>query len=112
MGSMSRAKGRRGQSAAGDLLRSRDWVVAELAAGLISEDAIATDPDGKTWAVEIKNTKSITTAHRDQAMRQAKARRLPWMLISKIHGTSSWLIQRQGMPPVVWSERETNAETP
>ena len=30
----------------------------------------------------------------------------PWMLLSKIAGTSSWLVQRQGMAPVVWTAME------
>lgn len=32
-----------------------------------------------------------------------KARKLPWLLASKIAGTASWLVQRQGATPVVWS---------
>lgn len=104
----SRAKGRRGQQEASNLLRSRDWTVAELNAGTAAEDFVAVDPDGKAWSVEVKNTKSITTTHRDQAMRQAKVRKLPWLLISKIAGTSSWLIQRQGDKPVVWHEQQAD----
>lgn len=103
----ARRKGRRGQQEASNLLRSRDWTVAELNAGTAAEDFVAVDSDGKAWSAEVKNTKSINTAHRDQAMRQAKARKLPWLLISKISGTSSWLIQRQGEKPVVWHEQQT-----
>jgi predicted RecB family endonuclease len=102
-GKSTRAKGRRGESEAKVLLLSRDWTVADLSAGLSSEDLLAIDSDGKTWAVEVKNTSAIMTAHREQAMQQAKARKAPWMLMSKIAGTSSWLIQRQGKQPVVWS---------
>jgi hypothetical protein len=54
--------------------------------------------------VEVKNTASIATAHRKQAMDQAAKKKLPWLLISHIAGTSSWLIQRQGEHPVVWRE--------
>lgn len=100
----SRAKGRRGQQEAANLMRSRDWSVAELNAGTAVEDFIVTDPSGKAWACEVKNTASITRAHREQAMRQAKARRLPWMLMSKISGTGSWLVQRQGERPTTWHE--------
>jgi len=104
MGSFSRSKGRRGQQQARDLLTSRDWTVAELNSGTAAEDFIAVDPDGRSYAVEVKNTVAITAAHRQQAMQQAKERRLPWMLISKISGTASWLVQRQSEVPVVWSE--------
>ena len=103
MGKASRAKGRRGESAVVDLLTARDWSVADLTAGKAGEDLLVVDPDGVTWAVEVKTTKAITTAHRSQAMAQAQARRAArWMLVSKIEGTSSWLVQRQGQRPVVW----------
>ena len=99
--SNARSKGRRGQLEAGNMLRSRDWSIAELNAGTAVEDFIAVSPDGVSYSAEVKNTLAITTAHRSQAMKQAKSRRLPWMLISKITGTSSWLVQRQGEDPVV-----------
>lgn len=102
MSKAQRAKGRRGQQMAGEVLRGRDWSVAELNAGTSAEDFIAVSPDGVSYSVEVKNTVSITTAHRDQAMRQAKARKLPWMLMSHIAGTSAWLVQRQGCKPIVW----------
>lgn len=105
MSKAARDKGRRGQREAQALLQSRDFRTAELNAGTAVEDMIATDANGTAWAVEVKNTVVITTAHRQQAMTQAKARRLPWMLLSKIAGTSSWLVQRQGQRPVVWHEQ-------
>jgi hypothetical protein len=83
------------------MLRSRDWSVAELNAGTVAEDFIAVSPGGQSYSVEVKNTVAITVEHRNQAMRQAKKRKLPWMLVSKIAGTSSWLVQRQGENPVV-----------
>ena len=104
MSAASRNKGRKGQREAADLLRSRDWSVAELNAGTVAEDFLAVNPDGQSFSVEVKNTVAILEAHRKQAMDQAKARRLPWMLVSKISGTSSWLVQRQGEKPTVWSE--------
>lgn len=102
MGKASRDKGRRGQREAAELLRSRDWNPIETNSGTAVEDFVAIDQDGKAHAVEVKNTVSITTAHRTQAMTQAKARKLPWMLLSRIAGTSSWLVQRQGQRPAVW----------
>jgi hypothetical protein len=105
MSAASRRKGRVGQLAARHLLLERDWSVAELNGGTSVEDFIATDPTGgAAWAVECKNTVAITTDHRKQAMDQAASRRLRWMLISKIAGTSSWLVQRQGERPCVWHE--------
>lgn len=104
-GKATRSKGRRGQTAAANLLRDRDWSVADLSAGIASEDILATDPDGKSWAVEVKNCASITPAHLKQAMEQAKKRRLPWMLLNKIAGTACWLVRRQGIDPVVWGEK-------
>jgi hypothetical protein len=101
-GRATRSKGRRGQTEALNLLRDRDWTVADLSAGVDSEDGLACDPDGNWYAVEIKNCASIIPAHKRQAMEQAKRRRLPWMLMSKIAGSSAWLVQRQGKTPVVW----------
>lgn len=105
MSKAARDKGRRGQREAQALLTGRDWRVAELNAGTAVEDLIAVDRIGQSWSVEVKNTVAITVAHRAQAMAQGKARRLPWMLLSKIAGTSCWLVQRQGMRPVVWNEQ-------
>jgi hypothetical protein len=99
-----RDKGRRGQAQAKELLSSRDWDVVETNAGISQEDFLAKDANGRYWCVEVKNTVSITEAHRKQAMEQAVKRKLPWMLVSKITGTGSWLIQRKGEKPVVWSE--------
>ena len=103
MSNFQRNKGRRGQCEAAHLLRSRDFTVAELNSGTAVEDFIAVCPAGKSYSVEVKNTISITEAHRKQAIAQGKLRRMPWMLISRITGTGSWLVQRQGEKPVVWS---------
>ena len=102
MGKMQRSKGRRGQSEAANILRDRDWIVADLSAGITCEDILATDPYGVLWAVEVKNTVSILPAHLKQAKEQANKRKAKWMLMSHLHGTSSWLVQRQGAKPIVW----------
>lgn len=105
MSAASRNKGRRGQQEAQDLLKSRDFSVGELNSGTAKEDFWACDLNsGKTWSVEVKNTTAITVAHRKQCMEQAARSKLPWLLMSKIAGTSSWLVQRQGEKPVVWSQ--------
>ena len=105
MSAASRNKGRRGQLEARELLTSRDWSVAELNSGTAKEDFWACDlVGGKTYSVEVKNTTAITVAHRKQCMEQAARSKLPWLLLSKIAGTSSWLVQRQGEKPVVWSQ--------
>jgi hypothetical protein len=108
-GKPTRAKGRRGQTEALNLLRERDWIVADLSAGVDSEDGLAMDPDGNWHALEVKNCASIIPAHRRQAMEQAKRRRLPWMLMSKLDGRGEWLVQRQGKPSVVWRNRTEEA---
>ena len=110
-GNSSRSKGRRGQAAFAALLAERDWTHVETAAGKATEDFLAIDPDGIAWAVEVKNTAAITQNHRAQAMQQALARKARWMLASHICGSSSWLIQRQGMRPAVWhSGRDDNTQ--
>lgn len=84
------------------MLRDRDWVVDQVTSGVSSHDFTGTDPAGRTWAIEVKNCAGIIPAHKRQAMAQGKARRLPWMLMNKIAGTSSWLVQRQGELPAIW----------
>ena len=112
-GKASRTKGSRGQCMAANLLRDRDWMVDQITGGIVSHDLTATDTDGRTWAVEVKNCAGILPAHKTQAMEQGKARRLPWLLMNKIAGSSSWLIQRQGMAPAVWGEKlDTTKEKP
>ena len=111
-GRATRDKGRRGQQAAKQLLADRDWRVIEANSGEAEADMLAIDTLGKTWLVEVKNTAAITTAHREQAMRQAKAKRLPWMLMSHIAGTADWLIQRQNTICTTWREKDGMLELP
>jgi len=105
MGKTSRTKGRAGQTQARQLLESRDWTCGDLSGGIESEDLLAIDGDGNTWAVEVKNTASINVrAHKKQAMTQATKRRAKWMLMCRIDGyAGAWLVMRQGCNPVVWS---------
>lgn len=107
-GRMSRNKGARGQSEFKAMLADRDWVVDSLTAGISSADLIATDPAGVTWCVEVKNCAGILPAHKKQAIEQGRTRRLPWLLASKIAGSSSWLVQRQNELPIVWSAKCKN----
>ena len=111
-GRATRDKGRRGQQAAKRLLADRDWRVIEANSGEAEADMLAIDTLGKTWLVEVKNTAAITTAHREQAMRQAKAKRLPWMLMSHIAGTADWLIQRQNTICTPGREKDGMLELP
>ena len=104
MSKAQRDKGRRGQTVAETMLTSRDWTVDPITAGVKREDMIATSPEGIVYSVEVKNCIVISLAHRKQAMEQARARKLPWMLMSKIHGTHCWLVQRRNCMPVVWQE--------
>lgn len=101
-GKRSRTKGAVGQTAVKNMLLDRDWRVAQLTAGVKSEDILAIDPSGKEWSVEVKNCASILPAHKRQAMEQAEKRGRPWMLVSKLSGTSSWVVQRQGVLPDIW----------
>ena len=105
MSAASRRKGRAGETAAKHLLQARDYVVDDLSGGITSADLLASDDSG-TWLVEVKNCAGILPGHTAQAMRQAASRKLRWMLISKIAGSSSWLVQKQGERPVVWHEGE------
>ena len=106
MGKSSRSKGARGQSAFAALLSERDYTVAPVSCGVLAEDLIATDNEGRTWAVEVKKCKALQPGHLTQAKEQARKRKARWMLAQHLHGSSSWLVRRQGERPVVWHERE------
>ena len=106
MGKSERRKGVEGRCRAIHLLCDRDWNCDPTMEGIKSDDVVVMDPTGKRYSVEVKNTKAITVDHRTQAMRQARPRGLPWMLMSRIYGTRSWLIQRSDNRPVVWNEKE------
>lgn len=102
-GRTSRDKGNRGERAFAAVLKSRDWVYLPSGSGDEAEDGLAID-DGKTYAVEVKNTVTLQPAHLKQAMEQARKRGkgVRWLLAWHIPHTSSWLVQRQGERPVVW----------
>jgi len=104
MGKMERNKGRAGQLAARHMLEDRDFVVHELNGGTSVADFVATDSDGRTWSVEVKNAVSMNVrAWRKQAV--AQAGKLPWLLVCKVDGTKSWLVLRQGERAAVWHEK-------
>jgi hypothetical protein len=107
MGKLSRTKGRQGQTEFSNMLKDRDYNVVDTSAGMTVEDCLAIDVDGIMWACEVKKTALITPAHLKQAMDQAKARKARWMLANHLAGTSSWLVRRQGMLPVVWHKKES-----
>lgn len=100
----SRAKGRRGETAALRLLEERDYSCEDMSAGRSSCDLIAVK-DGSTWAVEVKDRVLINPRQfRKQARANAK-RGYRWMLLCHIPDTRSWLVERQGERPTVWHER-------
>lgn len=96
----------------GALLASRDYQIADLSAGVQSEDILAIDSSGQVWCVEVKNTATITPAHKRQAINQAARRgqSVRWMLANKIEGSSSWLVRRQGERPAVWHQDPASGE--
>ena len=107
MGSKSRNKGKRGERAARDLLGDNDWnILANTADGDECEDIIAIYPSDKLYSIEVKNRKVIDMpSFKKQASTNAKKKKLSWMVMAKIEGSSSWLIWKQGEKPIVWSEK-------
>jgi len=104
MGKSQRTKGRAGQLSARHLLEDRDWQVNELNGGTSVADFLAIDPDGQPWSVEVKNQIAINVrAFRKQAISQAG--KLPWLLLCKVDGTSSWLVLMKGERPRVWHSK-------
>lgn len=103
MGSSSRSKGRRGETSALHLLESRDYTCEDMSAGRASCDILALK-DGIAWAVEVKNRDIINPREfRKQARANAK-KGTRWMVMAKIADTRSWLVERQGQRPCVWTE--------
>lgn len=111
MGLMQRRKGRMAESAFKRILLDRDWTIdADMSAGVRSADLLATDPDGKTWLIEVKSHKILNLPYFEaQARRQAKEAKKPWMLAAKLTGYNAWLITRQG-DATVYLWRGKNAE--
>lgn len=106
MGKMSRDKGRRGQTEAAHLLKDRDWSIIETSSGKKCEDIVAESPEGKRYSVEVKKHRVLNLgAFLTQAREQAAARKLDWMLIAHLSGTSSWLIMRKGEAPTIWTRK-------
>ena len=105
MGLSEQRKGGIGRRRAKMLLLDRDWQMEPTMDVIKADDLVVIDPQGRQWSVEGKNTKLIAVHHRQQAQTQAVDRGLPWMLMSRIYGTGSWLIQRQGEKPVCWHEK-------
>lgn len=112
-GSTSRNKGRRGETAAKRLLQDRDYtILADTTAGIATDDLLAQDKDGNIWSVEVKYRKTIEPARfSGQARFQTRnKKRVRWMVLAHIDGTSSWLVLRQGLQPAIWQEKiEVNA---
>ena len=102
-----RNKGRDGRAELVRILKDRGWEPHKSYDGIISDDLVVVDTEGKQWSCEVKNTRMIDNSpspnsHKSQAKKQAKARGSPWMLASKIYGSRWWLIQRQGKDPELW----------
>jgi Holliday junction resolvase len=106
-GRSNRRKGRATQCDAAKVLSERDWSVVETASGIKTEDMVATDPQGVTHSVEVKNHKLIDLAKfRTQAIEQAHRRKLPWLLMVKISGESgAYLVTGKHKPATVWRRR-------
>lgn len=107
MGKPQRSKGKRGERKARELLSDKDWnILANTADGGECEDIIAMCPSDRLYSIEVKNRKIIDMREfRKQASSNAKKKKLLWMIMAKIEGSSSWLIWRQGEPPRVWHEK-------
>ena len=100
----SRAKGRRGETTALRMCEDRDYSCEDMSCGKSSCDFLAIK-DGTVWAVEVKDRSVIDVrAHRNQARRNAK-KGMRWMLMCHWPDTSSWIVERQGLPLAVWHQK-------
>lgn len=110
MGKLSRDKGRRGERTAKLLLQDRDYeILADTTAGLSTDDLLV-QKDGHIYSVEVKNNKLIDIPKFTAQARQ-NAKKRPWMLLCKIHQTTSWLVMGYGRHPVIWHEKGELTET-
>lgn len=103
----SRSKGKRGERKARELLGDYEYLLlADTSDGTECEDAIVKCPSGNLYSVEIKNRKIIDmAAFRKQASKNAKKKKLLWLIMAKIEGSKSWLVWRQNEKPQVWTEK-------
>ena len=104
----SRRKGRRGETTAKRMLQDRDYtILADTTAGISADDLIVQDADGNIWSVEVKNQKTICPERFETQARlnRTSMTRQRWMVLAHIHGTTSWLVLKQGERPTVWHEK-------
>jgi hypothetical protein len=104
-GKATRAKGRRGETAAKRLLADRDYtILADTSAGLSTDDLVVMDAAGKVWSVEVKNTVSINVkVNREQARKNCGKNH--WMLLCRIDQEGAWLVFRKGERVSVWHDK-------
>ena len=107
MSRSQRDKGRRGERCAELLLLDRDYIdVQRLPCGREGPDIICYDDKGTRWVVEVKNRAVIAMRDfRKQCRSNAQKHRGKAMLLVKLPDTRSWLVERQGHRPVVWTEK-------
>ena len=97
----ARAKGRRGESAFGKLLESRDYDVIDTTCGKEGPDFVALDAHGVSWAFEVKNRRIWTWGDfRKQA--RAQSGRSRWALACKVPDSGWWYVEMQGREPELW----------
>ena len=102
----SRTKGKVGELAVRHMLENRDYEVDSTRCGMETDDMIATK-DGTSWSVEVKRTKLTNwMKYIAQAQKQANDRKMPWMLVIHIPGTSSHVVLRKSKRPIVWTENK------
>jgi hypothetical protein len=113
----SRSKGKRGERKAAELLADNEYnilantgdgnILANTGDGVECEDFIVQCPSSNIYSAEVKNRKIINmAAFRKQASANARKKKLLWLIMAKIEGSSSWLIWRQNERPVVWHEKK------
>lgn len=103
MAKAQRDKGRRGQTEAMTLLAEYGFTVIEANAGRACEDLIAIR-DGVTYCVEVKHhRKPDLPAFKLQARIQAKARKLPWLLMVRWPDHPyTFAVEGKGVAPDFW----------
>lgn len=111
MSKKSRTKGRQGESAAKMLLKDRDWIIiADCTSGIDTADLIAEKSFVGIYCIEVKCRKLINMPEfRKQARQNAKKIKKKWMLMVKIEGSSSWLVEMQDHPKnyiTIWHDKK------
>ena len=105
-GARSRSKGRRAEGIVALMLAERDYTVVDSTSGKAGPDFLATR-GGIAWSFEVKDQKLLDPCRWREQARSQQLRGTRWALAYHLPGSSSWVVEMQGLAPRVWHQRSS-----